>query len=112
MDRRTGVLDWAVATAPLLGILGTGIGIAVAFRQNGRGLPDPGALGQGISLALQTTIWGLSISILAATARAVFHGVRRRATRRIESLIELVDHARDEQTTEATKVEPTVTGGD
>lgn len=93
MDHHVGLLDWSVATAPLLGILGTGIGMAIAFRQNASGLPDPGALGQGISLALQTTIWGLSISILAATARAILRGIRRRALRRIETLIELVNHA-------------------
>jgi biopolymer transport protein ExbB len=97
MDRRLGMLDWSVATAPLLGILGTAIGMAIAFRQNASGLPDPGALGQGISLALRTTIWGLSISILAATARAVLRGIRQRAFRRMEMVMELVNHVQRSQ---------------
>jgi biopolymer transport protein ExbB len=97
MDCRMSLLDWSVTTAPLLGILGTGIGVAFAFQQNGSGLPDPGVLGQGISMALTTTIWGLSISIIAATARSLFRGLRRGAVRRLERLIELIDNAHSGQ---------------
>ncbi len=103
MDSHMSLLDWSVTTAPLLGILGTGIGVAIAFRQNGSGLPDPGVLGQGISMALTTTIWGLSISIIAATARSVFRGLRRGAVRRLERLVELIDHAHSGQQPTATR---------
>jgi biopolymer transport protein ExbB len=102
MDCHMSLLDWSVTTAPLLGILGTGIGVAIAFQQNGKGLPDPGVLGQGISMALTTTIWGLSISIVAATARSVFRGFRRGAVRRLERLVELIHDAHCGPPTETT----------
>jgi biopolymer transport protein ExbB len=94
MDARMGLLDWSVAVAPLLGILGTATGIAVAFNGRPDGLPDPGAVANGIALALKTTIWGLSISVLAATARCVFRGARQRAFDRIQVLMGLISGAR------------------
>lgn len=93
MDRHVGMLDWVVVVAPLLGILGTGIGMAVAFSDNTKGMPDPKMLGSGISLALRTTIWGLSISIAALTVRSILRTVRQRAYKRIKNLLRLVDHA-------------------
>lgn len=51
-------------TAPLLGLLGTVIGIYEAFQQiSTKGLSDPGAFASGISYALITTIVGLIVAI-------------------------------------------------
>jgi biopolymer transport protein ExbB len=51
-------------TAPLLGLLGTVIGIYQAFQViSARGLNDPGQFAEGISLALITTIVGLIVAI-------------------------------------------------
>lgn len=51
-------------TAPLLGLLGTVIGIYQAFQViSSRGLNDPGQFAEGISYALITTIVGLIVAI-------------------------------------------------
>ena len=51
-------------TAPLLGLLGTVIGIYEAFQViSARGLSDPGQFASGISYALITTIVGLIVAI-------------------------------------------------
>jgi biopolymer transport protein ExbB len=51
-------------TAPLLGLLGTVIGIYEAFQViSAKGLNDPGQFAQGISYALITTIVGLIVAI-------------------------------------------------
>lgn len=51
-------------TAPLLGLLGTVIGIYEAFQVIGsQGLSDPGQFASGISYALITTIVGLIVAI-------------------------------------------------
>jgi biopolymer transport protein ExbB len=51
-------------TAPLLGLLGTVIGIYEAFQViSATGLQDPGKFAQGISYALVTTIVGLIVAI-------------------------------------------------
>jgi biopolymer transport protein ExbB len=51
-------------TAPLLGLLGTVIGIYEAFQViSSTGLQDPGKFAAGISYALITTIVGLIVAI-------------------------------------------------
>jgi len=51
-------------TAPLLGLLGTVIGIYEAFQViSATGLQDPGQFASGISYALITTIVGLIVAI-------------------------------------------------
>ena len=51
-------------TAPLLGLLGTVLGIYEAFQViSARGLNDPGQFAEGISYALITTIVGLIVAI-------------------------------------------------
>ncbi|HXH76586.1 MAG TPA: MotA/TolQ/ExbB proton channel family protein [Bacteriovoracaceae bacterium] len=51
-------------TAPLLGLLGTVIGIYEAFQViSAKGMSDPGQFAEGISYALITTIVGLIVAI-------------------------------------------------
>lgn len=51
-------------TAPLLGLLGTVLGIYEAFQViSAKGLSDPGQFASGISYALITTIVGLIVAI-------------------------------------------------
>ena len=51
-------------TAPLLGLLGTVVGIYEAFQViSAKGLTDPGQFASGISYALITTIVGLIVAI-------------------------------------------------
>lgn len=60
--------------APLLGLLGTVIGMIEAFTQLelSQGVPDPALLAGGIWKALLTTAFGLSVAIPASVALAYF----------------------------------------
>jgi len=65
-DLETGMntIKVVATTAPLLGLLGTVIGIYEAFQViSSKGLSDPGQFAQGISYALITTIVGLIVAI-------------------------------------------------
>jgi biopolymer transport protein ExbB len=62
-------------TAPLLGLLGTVLGIYDAFQViSAKGLNDPGQFAEGISLALITTIVGLIVAIPHFIAHNYFSG--------------------------------------
>ncbi|MCA8947997.1 MAG: MotA/TolQ/ExbB proton channel family protein [Planctomycetes bacterium] len=70
------------AIAPLLGLLGTVLGIADAFaavEQNGLGKAESSeALAAGIKVALYTTIFGLGVAIPATLLAAHLHARVRR----------------------------------
>ena len=88
MSLRLGILDVIAKMSPLVGILGTVIGMAVSFG----GISEivtasPAAISQGISIALKTTACGLIISIIATTASAVFRKFTRTATVKMGRLI-------------------------
>lgn len=67
MQRFNSVLDTMITLAPLLGILGTVMGIIYSFDILGRagGVEEPLEVTAGIAQALITTAAGLSIAILA-----------------------------------------------
>lgn len=66
MRRGMGVLDTMITVAPLLGILGTVIGIILSFDMLAQeGINNPQVVTGGIAQALITTAAGLSIAILA-----------------------------------------------
>lgn len=65
LNRYMAVLDTIITLAPLLGILGTVLGIIDSFDLLGaRGAKDPMAVTGGIARALITTAAGLTIAIL------------------------------------------------
>ncbi len=66
LQRGVFLLDSAVALAPLLGLLGTVVGLAGLFT--GGGLPGPERLTEGFGLALSTTMIGLGVAIPAQLA--------------------------------------------
>jgi len=66
MNRYMVVLDTMITVAPLLGILGTVLGIITSFDLLGAsGIEDPKAVTGGIAQALITTATGLGIAILS-----------------------------------------------
>lgn len=75
MRRFLDVLDTMVTVAPLLGILGTVIGIILSFELLGTGsIEDPRAVTAGISQALLTTAAGLTIAIFSVIPFNYFQG--------------------------------------
>lgn len=66
LEKNLKVLGTIAAVAPLLGLLGTVIGMIKAFNVIAlQGVGEPGALAGGISEALITTATGLSVAIPA-----------------------------------------------
>jgi biopolymer transport protein ExbB len=64
LERGLVVLEVIVGIAPLLGLVGTIMGMISVFGDVGQaGLTDAAKLAQGISLILRATLWGLLIAI-------------------------------------------------
>jgi len=73
LDRFIGVLGVVAAIAPLLGLLGTVVGMIEVFQQISlQGVGKADVLAGGISKALNTTAAGLSIAVPALVAYRLF----------------------------------------
>lgn len=81
MEQGLFILDIVIGAAPLIGLLGTVVGLMQSFGNFNEetGMPDPGAFVKGVSLALTTTVLGLTIAIPAIVGNAYL-------SRRVESL--------------------------
>jgi len=88
MERFIGVLGLIAAMAPLLGLLGTVVGMIEVFQQISLvGVGKADALAGGISKALNTTAAGLTVAIPALIAHRFFES-------RVDRLvIEIEQHA-------------------
>lgn len=81
MERFLGALGTIAAVAPLLGLLGTVVGMIDVFSQlNLEGTGNAGALAGGISQALITTAAGLCVAIPAMISHRYF-------VRRVDTLV-------------------------
>jgi biopolymer transport protein ExbB len=100
MKRYLPVLDTLITAAPLLGILGTVIGIIHSFDMLGQaGIQDPQAVTSGIAQALITTAAGLMIAIFTLFPYNYFMSKVEKAGVRIEKYatsLEIV-HGGDKQ---------------
>ena len=80
MNRYMPVLDTMITVAPLLGILGTVLGIIGSFKMLGAGgIADPRLVTGGIAQALITTAAGLTIAIIAVIPFNYFNSRINRA---------------------------------
>ena len=85
MKKYLAVLDTIITAAPLLGILGTVLGIIHSFDMLGRaGIQDPQAVTSGIAQALVTTATGLLIAIFTLFPYNYFMSKVEKAGIRIE----------------------------
>jgi biopolymer transport protein ExbB len=85
MQRGLPVLDTMITAAPLLGILGTVIGIIHSFDMLGQaGIQDPQAVTGGIAQALLTTAAGLLIAVFTLFPYNYFMSKVEKAVNRIE----------------------------
>jgi biopolymer transport protein ExbB len=82
------LLDLVVTIAPLLGLLGTVIGMIAAFRtlQETGSQADPSDLAGGIWVALLTTAAGMAVAIPASMALSWFESVVDRVQADMEDL--------------------------
>lgn len=81
-------LEVIATTAPLIGLLGTVLGMIEAFQalQEAGNRADPAALAGGIWQALLTTAAGMAVAIPAAMALSWFEGITERAQADMEDL--------------------------
>ena len=90
-DRFMVSLSTIITAAPLIGILGTVIGIIRSFRLLGApsegGLTDPSAVSHGIAEALLTTALGLIVALITLFPYMIFRAQSERAIGRVESII-------------------------
>jgi biopolymer transport protein ExbB len=85
MRRFMGALDTIITIAPLLGILGTVVGIIESFDMLGAsGIEDPMAVTGGIAKALITTASGLTIAIVTVFPYNFFNTRIERSAQIIE----------------------------
>ncbi len=75
LERYLNALGTIAAAAPLLGLLGTVVGMIEIFgSQSPTGASNPAALAQGISIALYNTAFGLIVAIPALMFYRYFRG--------------------------------------
>lgn len=76
MDKYMTTLGTIAAIAPLLGLLGTVVGMIVVFNQmlQAGGVGNPADLAGGISQALVTTAFGITIAVPALIFHRFFRG--------------------------------------
>jgi biopolymer transport protein ExbB len=82
-------LELIATIAPLVGLLGTVLGMVSAFRalEAAGSQADPSALAGGIWEALLTTALGMAIAIPASAALTWFESVADRAQARVEDMV-------------------------
>ncbi len=91
-DRFMVSLSTIITAAPLLGILGTVLGIIRSFAllsgpADGAPLTDPSAVSLGIAEALLTTALGLVVALVTLFPYMIFRAQLERALGRVESVI-------------------------
>lgn len=88
MEKGLGLMDLIVTASPLLGLLGTVVGIIKSFQvlSIGQGLPSATALSRGLAEALITTAAGLMIAIPTIF---IIHWINGFVERRISQMNQL-----------------------
>ncbi len=83
VSQRLWILDTIVTAAPLLGLLGTILGIMDTFNAlSSGGISDPAAVSRGIASALLATALGIGTALFGLLGHNILH-------RRAESLCEM-----------------------
>lgn len=85
-------MELAATAAPLLGLLGTVLGMIEAFRQlEAAGTKvNPSLLAGGIWEALLTTAAGMVVALVALTCLSIMESLVERASARIERSVNAV----------------------
>jgi len=99
LKRGLWVLETVVTGAPLLGLVGTIVGMMDSFRLiGGSGLVNPTGITGGVAQALIATTLGLIIALIALFAFNFFSHLESRTMDEMERLgTDLIDHIRREQ---------------
>ena len=97
LEKYLTVLATITAIAPLLGFLGTVVGMILSFEIIAtQGLNDPGAVAKGISVALLTTAYGLIVAFFTQPFYNYFTSKVASYTREIETAVNILFETFDE----------------
>jgi len=92
MVTHTGILDTVTASAPLVGILGTVMGIIRSFNAfGGGGVPPPHLVIGGVSEALITTGAGLGVALASLVFASLLRGLADRGAAELEQAVTQVE---------------------
>lgn len=93
VEKRLRVLSSIAHIAPLMGLLGTVLGMVAAFAQidMNAGVVQAGDLAAGIWKALLTTVFGLTIAIPCMAAFHAFEGFADRVSRQMQFIVTSLD---------------------
>lgn len=86
------VLEVVITIAPLIGLLGTASGLVLVFSDVGKGA-DSGSVGQGIAMALNTTVAGLAVAVPTVVVHSYFNRKIETMAARLEVLMGKVNSA-------------------
>lgn len=92
MESGMPALEVIITIAPLLGLLGTVSGLVLVFANVGNGA-DAGRVGQGIAMALNTTVAGLVVAVPTVIAHSHFDRKIATMSARLEVLLGKVTSA-------------------
>jgi biopolymer transport protein ExbB len=90
VERFALTMSTIITAAPMLGILGTVMGIIESFRllgAKGDVVVEPAAVASGIAVALYTTAFGLIVALITLFPYVAFRGAADRCFSRLESLV-------------------------
>lgn len=92
LERHLNTLATISGAAPMLGFLGTVIGMVIAFKEMAMsaGQADISQLAGGIYTALTTTVAGLVVGIISYIAYNQLVNVLQRITQRFESMVNVI----------------------
>jgi len=95
VEKRLRVLASIAHLSPLVGLLGTVVGMVVAFAsiENLAGAPKPSDLAGGIWEALLTTVFGLLVAIPCMAAYHAYESHADKIARRMELAVTALDDA-------------------
>ena len=95
VEKRLRVLAAISHLAPLLGLLGTVLGMVLAFAkiEGLQGAMKPADLAGGIWQALLTTVFGLAVAIPCMAAYHGFEGLADKIARRMQFVVTSLDEA-------------------
>jgi biopolymer transport protein ExbB len=87
-------LDVVIIVSPLLGLLGTASGLSFLFQEMGRSgdMSDAQRIAQGIAVALNTTIFGLAITVPCVIAQSFFNRKIESYTTELEMTLSKLVH--------------------
>ncbi len=88
LKSRLWLFDTVVTAAPLLGLLGTVLGIIDTFSALARsGISDPGAVSSGIGSALYATALGIAVALYGLLSLNFFRALLERLSDRFKDMI-------------------------